>query len=232
MEFVCFWLIGPMGAFGGPAGHEYRRTGQIPSRSGVLGLVGAALGIRRDDKSGQAALRALGTSVALYSVGIGFRDFHTIQAVPSSRIKSPKSRAQALAALKPEDNAVITRRDYVTDCAYGVALWRQGKDAPLLDDIQTALKAPAFVPYLGRKSCPVSHPLAPVMVTAANSVEVFDHVAPPSVPNLPQRPLRVTTDEAGQGDRVDWLMDDPVDRELWHFARRAAHTTYITGEGS
>ena len=228
--YLCFWLIGPMGAFGGPSGHEYRRTGQIPTRSGVLGLVGAAMGIRRTDAEGQNALRALGVSVAQYRVGAGFRDFHTVQAVPSARIKAPETQAQALEALDPKDNAVITRRDYVTDCAYAIALWKMRDEAPDLNDIKTALQQPVFVPYLGRKSCPVAHPLAPIDISSNDSISVFHHLDHPDLPDLPTLPQLVTTDEAGQGHRVDWMMDDPVDRDLWHFARRAAHTTYIKGE--
>ncbi len=229
MDFVGFWLIGPMGAFGGPAGHEYRKTGQIPTRSGVLGLIGAAMGVSRDNAVGQGRLRHLGVSVASYNVGAGFRDFHTVQGVPSARIKSPKSRAQALAALTPSDNASITRRDYVTDCAYGVAVWRQAEDAPELDDVADALRHPVYVPYLGRKSCPVSHPMVPQVIQANDSVVVFDQMSMPVGLPYVATPKFVTTDEAIDADRVDWMMDDPVDRELWHFERSAAHTVYRSG---
>lgn len=228
MDFLCFWLIGPIGAFGGPAGHEFRKTAQAPTRSGVLGLIGAAMGIRRDDGAEQSALRGLGVSVATYRVGIGFRDFHTIQTVPSARIKLPKSRAVALAALSPDDNAVITRRDYVTDCAYGVAVWRRDDTAPDLESIAHSLKTPVFVPFLGRKSCPVSHPMAPVQVSADTSVAVFDALPKPSV--IAECDLRViTTDQIIDGHKTEWLMDDPIDRQKWHFARRAAVTVFGVG---
>ena len=52
-SFTVFSLVAPMGSFGGPAGHERRGSNSWPGRSAVLGLIGAALGVRRTDKEGQ-----------------------------------------------------------------------------------------------------------------------------------------------------------------------------------
>ena len=98
-DFVIFTLAAPMGAFADLAGHERRHSGTWPARSAVLGLVGAALGVRRDDVAGQKKLSRWRIAVSVLSRGVAFRDFHTVQTVPTARIKRPATRRDALAAL-------------------------------------------------------------------------------------------------------------------------------------
>ena len=92
-EFVVFTLAAPMGAFGDLAGHERRNSGAWPARSAVLGLVGAALGVRRDDAPGQQALAGWRVAISVLSRGTAFRDFQTVQTVPTARVKRPSHQA-------------------------------------------------------------------------------------------------------------------------------------------
>ena len=229
-QYLTFHLIGPMGAFGGPAGHEYRRTQNFPTRSAVLGLVGAALGVRRDDDQGQLALADIGVAVALYTVGQGFRDFHTVQSVTSNSIKSPSTRAAAMLHPDADINTSLTQRDYLTDCAYSVALWIRGSDTPPLSTIAQALKKPFFCLFLGRKSCPISHPTGAVIVDVDKVQTALTQHEMPSGLNLPSLPSQITSDHLDTYDREDWFMDDPHDRGLWHFRRRRAFTSFVKGE--
>lgn len=220
-EFVVFALVAPMGSFGDLAGHERRGSDEWPSRSAILGLLGAALGVRRQDRQGQEQLSVWRVAVSTLSRGKPFRDFHTVQAVPTARIKRPATRHDALQALQPGDNPVITRRDYRTDCAFGVALWGSAD----LELARVALMRPVFTPYLGRKSCPLAAPMAPRVVIAGNPVEALGHVQlPPYLESLdPERPLLVASDEPLPGGREQIRWDDPLDREAWHFGPRTVH---------
>ena len=219
-EFVIFTLAAPMGAFGDLAGHERRPSGEWPARSAVLGLVGAALGVRRHDAAGQKALGRWRVAVSVLSRGAAFRDFHTVQTVPTARIKRPATRRQALDALGSGDNPLITWRDYRTDCAFGVALW--GGDGAA--EVREALARPQFTPYLGRKSCPLSAPMAPAVVEAGNETEALARVTLPSFLALdPARPLLVASDELLDGGREEIRWDEPLDRSQWHFGPRTAH---------
>lgn len=217
-EFVVFTLVAPMGSFGGLAGHERRGSHGWPGRSALLGLMGAALGVRRDDQAGQAGLDHWQTAVAVLNDGPPLQDFHTVQAVPSANIKRPATRRDALNALRANDNAVITRRDYRMDCAFGVAVWGGADPAALV----AALERPQFTPYLGRKSCPLSAPMAPRLVqaedeeTALTAVQLPDYLPP-------LRPLRIISDRPHQDARTEYLWDQPLDRGSWHFAQRPAH---------
>lgn len=227
-EFVVFTLVAPMGAFGGPAGHERRGSGGWPARSAILGLVGAALGIRRGDRAGQEALSHWRTAVSVLSQGPLLRDFHTVQTVPASRIRRPASRAEALGALTPSDNGLITRREYRTDCVYGVALWGREEGERLV----SALSEPAFVPFLGRKSCPLSAPMAPRRVAADGPVEALSQIIlPPFLKLDAGAPFLIASDEPiGAGGHVETHWSEPVDREKWHFAARDVHVLRPEGE--
>lgn len=214
-EYLVFTLAAPMGAFGDLAGHERRGTALWPGRSALLGLIGAAFGVRRDDVEGQAALNSWSMTVGTLWRGQAMRDFHTAQTVPTARIKRPNSRREALAALKPNDNPVITTRDYLTDCLYSVAMW--GGD---LKALEKALRQPVFTLYLGRKSCPLSFPLCPKIVQAATPVDALSGATlPPWHPET--SPLHIASDPFdGAEGRVEARWDQPINRQAWHFAQR------------
>lgn len=220
-DYIVFTLVAPIGSFGDLAGHERRGSDAWPSRSAILGLVGAAMGIRRDDRTGQERLSGWSMAVSTLSSGRQFRDFHTTQAVPTARIKRPSTRREALRALQSGDNPVVTRRDYRTDCVFGVALWGSGD----LHEVERALARPCFVPYLGRKSCPLAAPMAPAVVEAGSPVEALRHIRlPPYLAALdPARPLSIASDEALPDGRAQIRWDEPLDRAAWHFGPRTVH---------
>lgn len=224
-EFVIFTLVGPMGAFGDLAGHERRHSGTWPARSAVLGLVGAALGVRRTDVTGHERLCRWRVAVSVLAQGQPFRDFQTVQTVPTARIKRPRTRGDALRALRGSDRPVVTWREYLSDCAFGVALW--GGEGP--SDLCDALTRPQFAPYLGRKSCPLSAPMAPRVVRAVNAVEALARVRLP--PFLERNldagtPLAVASDEPLEGGRQETRWDEPLDRISWHFAPRTVYVAH------
>ena len=219
-EFVVFTLVGPMGSFGDLAGHERRGSGDWPARSAVLGLVGAALGVQRDDSKAQEVLARWRVAVSILSRGAAFRDFHTVQTVPTARIKRPNTRQEALEALEIGDNPVITRRDYCSDCAFGVALWGGNR----LAAIEEALAHPCFTPYLGRKSCPLAAPMAPQVVEEESPIEALARITvPPFLTLDPKRPLLVASDEPLVGGWQEIRWDEPLDRTAWHFGPRTVH---------
>lgn len=219
-EFVVFTLVAPMGSFGDLAGHERRGSGDWPARSAVLGLVGAALGVQREDRSAQEVLARWRVAVSVLSRSAAFRDFHTVQTVPTARIKRPNARREALVALEIGDNPVITRRDYRSDCAFGVALW--GGNG--LSAIEEALARPRFTPYLGRKSCPLSAPMAPEVVVSASPIEALARITvPPFMALDPKRPSLVASDEPLDGGWQEIRWDEPLNRTSWHFGPRTVY---------
>ena len=80
MQFLVFQLQAPLAAWGDVAVGEYRGSREHPGASALIGLLGAALGVRRDDEAGHAALRdGYGFAVGTVATGHLLRDYHTAQ---------------------------------------------------------------------------------------------------------------------------------------------------------
>ena len=227
-EFLILTLAAPMGSFGDLAGHERRGSGQVPARSAILGLLGAAFGVRRDDAPAQAVLNIWQVAVGVLATGAPLRDYHTVQTVPST-IKRPNSRPAALAEARRRGdlNTVLTSRDYLTDCVFRVALW--GGD---LKAAAAALREPVFTPFLGRKSCPLTIPMDPHHLTAHDPVAALCAPDPMADwvlagdrhtiwPPLWKNPHTIASDPwPGMPGHTETRWDQPIDRARWHFAAR------------
>jgi len=176
--FLLFRLYGPMTSWGDIAVGEFRPSFSHPSKSAVLGLIAAALGIRRDEEAKHQGLSSnYGFGVRVESPGVPIRDYHTVQ-VPSSGSGRNKrtyaTRKDELGVPKHDLATILSSRDYYCDALYTVALWVvRGKSDPTLSEINAALTNPVFTLYLGRKSCPIALPLEPQVVETANLREAF-----------------------------------------------------------
>ena len=85
-EFIVFRLYGPMVSWGDIAVGEYRPTFIHPSKSSVLGLVAASLGVRRDEENMHARMAlSYGLGMRVDSDGVLLRDYHTVQTPPSRK---------------------------------------------------------------------------------------------------------------------------------------------------
>lgn len=160
-EYLVFRLYGPMASWGELAVGEQRVSADHPSRSALLGLLGAALGVRRDDEAGQQELsRSYRFGVKLVAAGMPLRDYHTVQWPDIPKKFAYRTRRQEVRD-KEKLNTILTSREYRSDSLSVVAV-EAAPDAPHgLSALADALRAPVFLPYLGRKSCPLALPLDP-----------------------------------------------------------------------
>ena len=207
-----------MAAFGSYAGHERRGTGLAPGRSAILGLLAAALGVERDDHDAWDALRGYGTATRLLTESAPLRDFHTVQTVPQ-KVRRPDGRRAALEAVGRDVHTLVTVRDYRTDVAVAVAVWAESARWPL-SQLADALRAPVFILYLGRKSCPPAAPLGPEVVQAPDPVAALRSVAPPAfLQRVQPGPVASDPFPGGCPDRVETAPVQPLDRTRWHFGQ-------------
>lgn len=215
-DFLVFTLSAAFASFGDVAGHERRGSWIWPGRSAILGLLGAAQGIRREGDF--AALDALRLAVAVFETGAALRDYHTVQTVPTAAVKRPQSRPAALRQVGKDANTTITHRDYRTSVLYGVAVAGEGLAA-----LEKALERPVFHLYLGRKACPLNAPLSPQIVAADSPEAALHHLRlPPWATGLSAQTLYADAGLPGTPPaRVETRHDAPLDRQLWHFAPRA-----------
>ena len=218
-EYLVFCLIAPMGSFGGFSGHENRNTGHFPLKSSITGLLGAALGIRRTDKDGLKKLLDYKVCVQSLTESSTFRDFHTVQSIPSI-VRKPNSRKVALEAIGKDVKTTITKRDYRTDIAFAVSVWSNGGFWTLFD-LSKALFYPKFVLYVGRKSCPLAAPLDPRIVRASDPIESLKGVKRTDEGPLNELyPIICDPFPGGKPNRIELVPSHPIDREKWHFEQR------------
>jgi len=130
-------LEGPLQAWGERARWSVRDTSTEPTKSGVVGMLGCALGIAADQDLAELS-RGLRMGVRCEREGVFLTDFHTvIGGVLSAEGKVKK-------------DTVLSRRTYLCDASYLVAL--QGKDE-LIRSLSKAVQRPVWPVYLGRRSC-------------------------------------------------------------------------------
>ncbi|MDO5603771.1 MAG: type I-E CRISPR-associated protein Cas5/CasD [Paracoccus sp. (in: a-proteobacteria)] len=211
-DYLTFHLTAALGAMGEFAGHERRGSLIWPGRSALIGMFGAALGLRRGDDF--SALDGLKMAVAIFDAGAVLRDYHTVQTVPSAAARAPQSRPAALRDAAGRLNTTITLRDYRAAPLYGVAVWG-GDLAPLA----AALRRPVFTLYLGRKSCPLAAPLNPQIVTADSAEAALTTLHLPEW-RADARAAIMASDELTGAARIETRHDIATDRSKWHFAPR------------
>ena len=137
MAVLLLRLAGPMQAWGVKSRFTVRATELAPTRSGVVGMLASAVGRRRTDPIED--LLALRFGVRKDQPGSVIRDFHTAR------------------TLDGRESMPLSNRYYLADAVFLAGI--EG-DRALLEGIDEALRHPAFPLYLGRRSCPPTHPVS------------------------------------------------------------------------
>lgn len=236
-QFLTFALVAPLASFGALAVGERRPTWDRPARSAVLGLVGACLGLEREDDAAQAALAGeYGLALLCHAPGRLLADYHTAQVPPTRGKRRFATRAEELRA--PDLATVLSRRDYRSGAWHLAALWARGA-APrwTLPTIAAAMEEPDFVPYLGRKSCPLGLPLAPRLDDAPGpGAALARRHRTTEARDAPEARFRHMADGVGEAflardhwdgeadsallRRMETRRDQPRSRRLWQFDLR------------
>lgn len=133
MSTLLLRLAAPLQSWGVSSKFDTRDTSREPTKSGVIGLLAAALGRDRTDDLND--LRRLKFGVRIDQPGILLRDYHT------ARSSSQQNNTTSF----------VTNRYYLADAVFIVAL--EGEDW-FLKELAHALKNPVFPLFLGRRSCP------------------------------------------------------------------------------
>jgi CRISPR system Cascade subunit CasD len=147
MGTLLLRLMGPMQSWGVQSHFTHRDTGLEPSKSGVIGLICAALGKPRDENhpanAGKPSLESLATlrmGVRVDREGLVNRDYHTAQGVM-------KAGGKPFRGLKTTE---LSDRFYLADAAFLIGL--ESSDVTLLRQIDDRLHHPVWMLYLGRKA--------------------------------------------------------------------------------
>ena len=137
MSTLLLRLSGPMQSWGTQSKFNIRDTGYEPSKSGVIGLICAALGRPRHEPVDDLAVLRMGVRIDLQ--GVLKKDFHTAGKGGYYKISGGTERK----------NLIVSTRYYLADAAFLVGL--EG-DTVLLEQLYYALRDPVWMLYLGRKA--------------------------------------------------------------------------------
>ena len=135
-------LAGPMQSWGTRSRFDYRDTELAPSKSGVVGLLAAALGRKRNEDVRDLAALRMGVRADRPGVLLG--DYHTA----SNVIRADESGFQETA---------LSERKYLSDAVFLVGL--EASDPDFLRRLDERLSNPHWPLALGRRAFPPSEPL-------------------------------------------------------------------------
>jgi CRISPR system Cascade subunit CasD len=185
MATLLIPLCSPLQSWGVDARFGQRQTLREPSKSGVIGMVCAALG--RDRHAAIDDLSSLRFGTRVDREGTLLRDYHTVLDV--------------VAAGSNQTDTVLSDRWYLADAAFLAGL--EGEEA-LLAAIQRALADPVWPVFLGRKACPPTCSLAPEWGLATEDLRTALVRAPSLAGADLENPFRlVIEDPRGDQSRPD-----------------------------
>ncbi|MFK4705597.1 CRISPR system Cascade subunit CasD [Roseateles asaccharophilus] len=213
MHTLLLRLKGPLQSWGTTSRFDERDTQLEPSKSGVIGLLCAALG--RDRAEAVDDLAALRMGVRVDREGEVSRDYQTATGVLRA------------ADGKPElDRTVVSPRFYLADACFLVGL--EGSDLQLLERVHDSLRRPVWPLALGRKSFAPGPPIwLPDGLVDFGLVEALRRYDSPHH-RRPSKQLRILLESSGEGAvRVDQPLAPFSERR---FGPRSVITTYFEGQ--
>lgn len=207
-------LDGPLQSWGHSSRFQRRTTALHPTRSGITGMLCAALGLEKGSNAEHDWIQRLAppnTRLFVFTMprqaagrrhALSIRrleDFHTVSGTRS-------------ADNKPKRDAVISHRQYLLDARFGVFLYG---DREMLGELDAALRDPTWGIWLGRKSCiPAAVVTRGVVKTEQEAMEAI---------GLEDRELTefaVVGETETFAEGTDTIMDVPVNFETREFAPR------------
>ena len=211
-SYLILKLQGAMQAWGSHTYEDYRPSLIFPTRSAVVGLLGACLGLEREKPELLKALNdsfELGFSVLAHPRLVEQRHFDKELKPRTVTLHKMTDYHTVLDARRSDggkrDDAIVSRREYLCDAEFALALLFKDQAVYSLDKVVQAVKKPHYTPYLGRRSCPLHRPLFDSIVNADTAEQALRCIQPEgtlySETELPQSHLLLVRDLPLFGDK-------------------------------
>lgn len=218
--YLSLLLDAPLQSWGYQSRFDRRTSLSYPTRSGIVGMLCAAMGIDRMDTEGLARFGDLKMTVYVFSGSGRLVDFHTIGGGWDKKTDRqnivPKADGSA-------GDTVVTHREFLQHAKFGVIL--QG-DLALLERTARAVQNPCWGIWLGRKAC---IPASPVFQGIHDSEVLAFQSLQERVGSDCQ--LKSITREVDRfEDGTDTLMDVPLDFTQREFLPRRVCVEPPAGE--
>ena len=202
MSTLLLRFAAPMQAWGADSRFDIRKTNREPTKSGVVGLLAAALGLQRDAPLNE--LTALRMGVRVDREGVLLRDFHMVHG---------------------EKSSYVTTRYYLCDAVFLVGVFSE--DEALMRRLEEAVRCPAFPLFLGRRSCPPEGRVCLGLreMTLEDALTSEPSLAAHGAFQQPERLRMVLEDPRGTARLRDMPISfSPFDRQ---YGYRAARETWL-----
>ncbi|MGB0743898.1 MAG: type I-E CRISPR-associated protein Cas5/CasD [Opitutales bacterium] len=218
MPALAFYIDAPLQSWGASSKYQHRETNNFPTKSGIIGLIAAALGIdkHRFDEAEHlrplVALRFTAVKLGATKHHIGrLTDFHTVGGGYDKTIKWEKMSIPQKAKTGGPSWTVLTHRSYLTDARFVILL--DSPDLALLEKIQSALLDPTWGVWFGRKHCIPASPLAPALAETREAafeklIEALPGVEAPELAKCEYQEEVASPDD--EGDGIFYQSDQPV----------------------
>lgn len=186
-SYLILKLQGAMQAWGSHTYEDYRPSLIFPTRSAVVGLLGACLGLERERLQ---ALKALNDSFEFGLIVLAHP--RLVEQRHFTKEKNLKPRTVTLHKMTDyhtvldarradggqRNDAIVSRREYLCDAEFTLALSFKDQAEYSLDAVVQAVKKPYYTPYLGRRSCPLQRPLFDSIVNADTAERALRQIQP------------------------------------------------------
>ena len=154
-------LEGPLQSWGENAKWGFRDSSTMPTKSGIVGLLGCAMGEGRGSQMLVELAQSITVAVRADRPGAKFVDFQTVQGDPLMA---------ATGKPKTTGNTILSPHAYLQDASFTIFIdttpeWQQR--------IVSALENPRWCMYLGRKNCVPSRPILADRMEAADLMEAL-----------------------------------------------------------
>ncbi|MEU2870159.1 type I-E CRISPR-associated protein Cas5/CasD [Streptomyces olivoreticuli] len=227
MTALLLRLAGPLQSWGERSAFAaVRDSASFPTRSALIGMFAAAEG--HDRHTGLESYKRLEFIVRIDRPGVHLADYHTVGG------GLPKDHTVATAGGSHKGDAVITRRHYLADAVFVVAVTGPEPD---ITRIAHALQHPCWAPYLGRRACVPDEPL--LLHTGVTDPETELHTRVPlSIPRAPKGPegtvlvdfLRERAPAGRPGDAATLSVNDVPGSFAPHHRHYGKRTLYRSTE--
>lgn len=212
MSTLLLRLAGPLQSWGIDSKFETRRTLGFPTKSGMVGLLAAALGRSREESLED-----------LNHLKFGIRVDKEGEIIKDYQIARKKS--------KNEHVTYVIERYYLSDSIFLAGF--ESDDDTFLEKLESALKSPVFPLFLGRRSCPPTQPLL-LGIRNKNLIEslksepwLLEEWRQKRIHDDSQYPLRIIIDDTSSTMSV--LKDKAISFNPQHrqFSWRAVKEEYV-----
>lgn len=138
MKTILLKFAGPLQSWGTNSHFNNRHTDFYPSKSGIIGIIAASLGYKRDEDDKIQKLNEIDFAVRVDQIGNLLKDYHIA--------RKYKNNGKF-------ERTYETNRYYLEDAVFVVGI--SHKDDDFMNKIENGLRYPYFQTFMGRRSLPI-----------------------------------------------------------------------------